>query len=105
MAQGRMARDDGMQLALFNESEPWIERAWRELLAFAERNQTFYLEDFRLEWAAKGNERPHHPNVWGALSSRLKKEGYAWTGIHRPSVDPRSHARAMPQWAKRGVQQ
>lgn len=95
-------RDKAINLVLDNEKQAWRELHDKELAAFmVERDKPFCAEDFRLWFLARGNEPPHHHNVWGACWMGAMRKGLiAKTGEHLNAHTVASHARLVVQWTK-----
>lgn len=102
---GHMARDAGMALAIAHERAAWRSLHDTELLRFLvlQGGQPFTPEAFRRWFLERGNEEPHHPNVWGALWLRCARMGWiVKTGTYRNTTLRTSHARITPEWRKAG---
>lgn len=92
MPSGESLRDAGANRALAASGEDWAGRAVALILA-AHAGQTAIAEDFR-NTCERSGLYAHHPNVWGALTLRMKRHGLLHpTGEWRSPKCARSHAR------------
>lgn len=87
---GRDARDAGLEQVKRNERERWWDAAIR---IGREMRGDFIGEDARIRIHDEIGP-PHHPNVYGALTNQLVREG-SWvkTQEWRPMAVKSSHAR------------
>lgn len=96
-------RDSAIERVMEHEKKAWRELHDKELAAFLiERGSDPFLpEDFRRWFIERGNERPHHPNVWGAMWMQAARQGLVVkTGQYRHMQDLRSHARITTEWVR-----
>ena len=95
---GIKARDEGMK-AVAENSAPWFERA-RACATESLRpgGSWFTGEDIR-QWIECRVGPPHHSNAFGALISRLVRDGIIVpTGRTVPSTRATSHAHRTPEY-------
>ena len=98
---GAEMRNKAIQQAIENEKEAWRELHNKELAIFlaVRTAATFIAEDFRVWFMARGNEAPHHHNVWGAMWMAASRRGLVVkTGHSRQMREVRSHARDTTEW-------
>lgn len=97
LAYGEQLRDKAIATVAANAGQGWMDKA--EALIRTRLGGTEVLaESFRLLCEEEG-VKPHHPNAWGGLTSRLIKQGVLVdTGRIAKSTAPRSHARRQPIW-------
>jgi hypothetical protein len=103
LSAGAELRDKGLAQVAEN-AEPWFARARRyvEKRAVAGRLGTFTGEFLRDVVTLHVGE-PHHSNAWGALTSRLVKDGtIVPTGQMVPSQRKTSHAHRTPEYRAGG---
>lgn len=103
-ATSTQRRDEGIAQVTANAT-PWPDDAEEFLLWFLLRPspETFTIEDFR-EYATKcGLRRPHHRNVWGAVTKmKFWKDRCEPTGEYRKAATVSAHARAVMVWRRKG---
>lgn len=104
--EGKKARDEALARVAEN-SGTWFERARKEasrpgLLVWMGIPRSFTAESLRSVLIARVGE-PHHSNAWGALVSRLVKDGVIVpTGRMVPSTRKTSHAHRTPEYRAGG---
>lgn len=102
---GHEARDASLALVIEHERQAWRTLHDTELLRFLvlRAGHHFITEDFRRWFLERGNEPPHHPNVWGAMWRRCAAAGWiVKTGTTRTLIGRVSHARLTQEWRKAG---
>ena len=99
----RTMRDGAISQVTENEKLAWRELHDRELVAFLieQDGAPFIAENFRQWFTERGNEPPHHPNVWGAMwMAATRGSKLVRTGRMLPPQDTHSHARLTTEWVK-----
>jgi hypothetical protein len=100
MNVGSQLKEQGQELALAKAGEQWLDDVVSIINNWTVAHPRFYIEDVR-DFIERGNgSQPHHPNVWGALTRRLKKVGYKLTGNHRCARRPSAHGRVVFEWER-----
>lgn len=90
-SDSRALRDHGLKTVTSNAG-PWIDQAYRALCTLP-TGWTGLFEEARAHVLSRGVEEPHHPNAWGALSSKAIKRGVlTYTGRWLQSKSAASHA-------------
>ena len=100
---GKPARNAACNVVTDNEKLAWHALHDRELAVFLDQQggQPFLPEDFRRWFLERGNEGPHHPNVWGAMWLQRANAGWVEkTGGFRQMACRTSHARLTSEWRK-----
>lgn len=98
---GEQLRDEGIRKTEEVEREGW--RRWALELLRDLRGQVLIAEEIRAYITEKIGP-PHSPNVWGALTMRMRREGYLEpTGEYRKPKDPTSHARKTQEYVVLGA--
>lgn len=100
----RVLRDRAIEQVTDNERKEWVELHDKELMWFLIewKGRGFITETFRVWFLGRGNRKPHHPNVWGALWMRAAKAGRVEkTGKYLPMQERKSHARMSPEWREK----
>lgn len=97
---GAELKDAGQEAALRNEREEWLEVAMNALSNWSVTKPHFYIEDFREWFYSAGGREPHSPNVWGAMTKRMKSLGYRMTGKFKTATRKQAHARLIFEWSR-----
>ncbi len=97
---GLSLRDAGMD-RVEESSGVWFKRALAAVPAALDGlPDEFVAEDLR-RLLTRMVGPPHHPNAWGALTSRARKKNLFFsTGRWTQATDPRSHACTVPIYRK-----
>lgn len=101
---GKDRRDRGVRRVSENESDKWWTVAHASLVIYARDHPNGFLtENFRQFWLASGQPEPHHPNVWGALTLSLAREGLIRnTGVYQQAKSLKNHAHRYAVWEYMG---
>jgi hypothetical protein len=71
MTEGDRLRDDGMARATDAESAPFKVLAYNAIISVAHRKGTVHVDDVLAVCTAKAT----HPNCWGSIWSKAKRNG------------------------------
>jgi len=101
VAQSLEAKEAALEQVLSNAGESWTDAAC-QLVPFLHGGEIVMAEDWRQSLTQWG-VTPHHHNGWGALTSKLLKQGVvSRLNEYGPSKDPRSHGRLQPRYLVKG---
>jgi hypothetical protein len=94
-------KHEGIQQVLSSEPVGWKQLYEKEFSVFLDERGhiPFIADEFRAWFHARGNPRPHHGNVWGAMwNSTVKKGTIQKTGVFRAATMRSNHASLYPEW-------
>ena len=90
ISEGERLRDKGMQAAAAAQGQEWLGKAYEAIVTIAKHMPKFSVDDVLRIFT----DQPRHPNAWGAVWRRARKEGIIIsTGEIIRSTIPRKHRR------------
>ena len=99
--EGQRLKNEGIARVLASNAA-WHTKAFTAFCAYAKTHKRQIVTGEHVRFIvldALNQQKPGHPNAWGALVRELERDDYLHrTGRWEPMKDPRSHKRLTPTY-------